>query len=132
MSNHDDEIGTYSFFPWLRQGIANKVTTPDDPEAKRGEITVSLEIEGKAVDDGPAVFRTVDKVISLYGPGDIVGIDRKAIVKTEPRNWITNFEPSYCPYIDCSDPDFLWRYTPSAPDGDRLVPWLTLVVLQED
>jgi hypothetical protein len=132
MSNHDDEIGTYSFFPWLRQGIANKVTTPDDPEAKRGEITVSLEIEGKAVDDGPAVFRTVDKVISLYGPGDIVGIDRKAIVKTEPRNWITNFEPNYCPYFDCSDPDFLWRYTPSAPDGDRLLPWLTLVVLQED
>lgn len=126
-----DEIGTYSFLPWLRQGLANKVEAPADADAKRGEITVTLSITGKGVSDPDPDVLAVPKKIELYGPGDIVGIDPKAIIKTEPRNWITNFEPNYMPYIDFYDEDFPWRYTPSAPAGDRLKPWLTLVVLIE-
>lgn len=127
-----DEIGTYTFLPWLREGMTNSVTTPTDPTAKRGRITVSLKIDGKGVDGGADVSSTVDKTIELYGPGDIVGIESKAILKTEPRNWITNFEPNYLPYVEFADPDFLWRYTPSAATGDRLIPWLTLIVLREE
>ena len=75
----------------------------------------------------------VARDVALYGPGDIVGIDRRAIVRMEPRDWITNFEPNYLPYIEFYDEDFPWRYTPAAPDGAaRLRPWLTLVVLKED
>ena len=37
----------------------------------------------------------VSETVALFGPGDIVGIDRRAIVRTEPRDWITNFEPNY-------------------------------------
>src|SRR5207248_3323305 len=30
------------------------------------------------------------------------------------------------------DEDFIWRYTPAAPDGNgRLRPWITLLVLKE-
>ena len=39
--------------------------------------------------------RPVARDVELYGPGDVVGIDPRAIVRTEPRNWITNFEPNY-------------------------------------
>ena len=125
-----DDIGTYSFLPFLRQGLANKVTAPTDAEAKRGQITVTLNVTGSGLTEPDP--QTVDKQIELYGPGDIVGIDPKAIIKTEPRNWITNFEPNYLPYIEFYDEDFPWRYTPSAAAGDRLTPWLTLVVLTED
>ncbi len=125
-----EEIGTYSFLPWLRQGLANQVEAPPDADARRGQITVTLDIAGTGLTDPPA--QAVEKQIELYGPGDIVGIDARAIVKTEPRNWITNFEPNYLPYIEFYDEDFPWRYTPSAPDGNRLVPWLTLIVLAED
>ena len=127
----EDEIGVYSFLPWLREGITNNVTAPADPVAKRGKITVSLKIDGSGVDGAPDLTSIIDKQIELYGPGDIVGIDSKAIVKNEPRNWITNFEPNYLPYIDFADPDFIWRYTPSAANGKRLTPWLTLIVLRE-
>ena len=125
-----DEIGTYSFLPWLRQGLANQVEAPAEAEGRRGKITVTLNITGSGLTDPGS--QPVDKEIELYGPGDIVGIDPKAVIKTEPRNWITNFEPNYLPYIDFYDEDFPWRYTPSAPAGDRLTPWLTLVVLTED
>lgn len=124
-----DEIGTYSFLPFLRQGIANRVTAPADPNVKRGQIVVTLNVTGTGLTNPPGT--TVNKTIELYGPGDIVGIDPKTIVKTEPRNWITNFEPNYLPYIEFYDEDFPWRYTPSAPAGHRLIPWLTLLVLIE-
>ena len=125
-----DEIGTYSFLPFLRQGIANQVAAPTDPETKRGQITVTLNVTGTGLTEPDS--QSVEKQIELYGPGDIVSIDSKAIIKTEPRNWITNFEPNYLPYIEFYDEDFPWRYTPSAATGDRLTPWLTLVVLTED
>ncbi|MFW6069735.1 MAG: hypothetical protein ACOC9X_01720 [bacterium] len=125
-----DEIGTYSFLPWLRQGLANQVAAPADADDRRGKILVTLNISGSGLTD-PA-DQPLDKEIELYGPGDVIGVDPRAIVKSEPRDWITNFEPNYLPYVDFYDEDFPWRYTPSAPDGERLVPWLTLVVLTEE
>src|SRR5207244_1896431 len=54
-------------------------------------------------------------------------------VRTEPHDWISNFEPNYLPYVDFYDEDFPWRYTPAAPDasGLRLRPWITLLVLRD-
>jgi hypothetical protein len=125
-----DEIGTYSFLPLLRQGLANKVEAPADATAKRGKISVGLNISGRGLTEPGDL--SVDKEIEIYGPGDIVGIDSKAIIKTEPSNWITNFEPNYLPCIDFYDEDFPWRYTPNATADNRLTPWLTLLILSED
>jgi len=130
-----DEQRTYSFLPWLRQGIANQIVGDDLDAAvrMRASIDVRLKIDGKGV-AGPDLSVTVAKEVALYGPGDVIGIDSKAIVAVEPRHWTTNFEPNYLPYIDFYDEDFPWRYTPAAPDGGRhrLRPWLTLVVLAEE
>ena len=125
-----DEIGTYSFLPWLRQGLGNNVQTPTGADARRGQVVVTLNVTATGLTN--PTIPPFNKTLELYGPGDIVGIDPKTIVKTEPRNWITNFEPNYLPYIEFYDEDFPWRYTPSAASGDRLIPWLTLVVLTEE
>jgi hypothetical protein len=125
-------IATYSFLPWLRQGIANNITATD---GARATITVNLKLDGDPVDAGkPLLPLTVEKKVQLFGPGDIVGIESRAFFKTEPHHWITNFEPNYLPYIDFYDEDFPWRYTPAAPDTakSRLNPWIMLVVLKED
>ena len=81
-----------------------------------------------ARDDQP-----VHRDVALYGPGDIVGIDRARSSAAEPRHWITNFEPNYLPYVEFYDEDFPWRYTPAAADvgAHRLRPWIALVVLKE-
>lgn len=129
-------IATYSFLPWLRQGIANQITATDfNAGVKlRATVPVQLELSGEAVnEDSPVAPIPIQRDVELYGPGDIVGIERRAIVKVEPRNWITNFETNYLPHIEFYDEDFPWRYTPAAPDATkmRLRPWLTLVVLKE-
>lgn len=126
-------LNTYSFLPWLRQGLANQITAPDfDPNVKlRATIEVKLEARGE---EGGSKTETVTRTVSLFGPGDIVGVERRAIVRVEPRDWITNFEPNHLPHIEFYDEDFPWRYTPAAPDAGRgrLRPWLALVVLAED
>jgi hypothetical protein len=129
-----DPIATYSFLPWLRQGIANQITARDgDTTVKlRATISVALELKGEAIAGGTLTELIPPKNIELYGPGDIVGIESRSILKSEPQHWITNFEPNYLPYIDFYDEDFPWRYTPAAPNGSRLKPWIMLVVLKED
>ncbi len=124
------ELATYTFLPWLRQGIANQIS---NQIGNRATIPIELTVQGDKVGGGNESRPPIQKDVQIYGPGDIVGIDNKAIVKVEPRNWITNFEPNYLPYIEFYDEDFPWRYSPMLnPTDHRLLPWLALVVLKED
>ncbi len=124
-------LSSYSFLPWLRSGISNQIQAADnDSNVKlRASIDVQLQIKADGTDAGSPIVQKM----GLYGPADIIGIDQSAIIKTEPHDWITNFEPNYLAAIDFYEEDFPWRYTPAKPDAnDRLRPWLTLVVLKED
>jgi hypothetical protein len=127
-------LATYSFLPWLRQGIANSIIKGDHDSSVILRSSIPVSLAGKAVKlDGSEMDISIPtKNIELYGPGDIVGIESKAIIKTEPRNWITNFEPNFLASIDFYDEDFPWRYTPARANANRLRPWITLVVLKED
>ena len=84
----------------------------------------------RASRDGPVTVRgtklsggdetaTITRSVALFGPGDIVGIDTRAIVRVEPRDWITNFEPNHLAHVEFYDEDFPWRYTPAAPTTPR-------------
>ncbi len=128
-------VASYSFLPWLRQGVANTIAAADgDPGIRtRANIHVELELAGDPVGGGVQLTQPLAQEIGLYGPGDVVGIDPRAIVRTEPRNLVGNFESNYLPAVEFYDEDFPWRYTPAAPDGTRLRlrPWIALVVLEE-
>jgi hypothetical protein len=126
---------SYTFLPWVRQGLSNAIneseTTPNG--ALRPSIDVQVTIKVESLGD-PIINPPLNRRIHLYGPGDVLGIDHEAIIKTEPRDWITNFEPNHLAHIEFYDEDFPWRYTPAQPDTlmHRQRPWIALVVLQED
>jgi hypothetical protein len=126
-------LPTYSFLPWLRQGLASTITAADhDPNVKRRAAThVELQISGDPVGGGAELTQTVAQDIALFGPGDIIGIDNRAILRTDPHPWITNYESNYLAAIEFYDEDFPWRYMPAAPDGAKLRPWIALIVLKE-
>lgn len=129
-------LGTYSFLPWMRQGIANKITAADGDTAvhTRVAIDITLRVTGQAVEGGAALQQDITRPVELYGPGDIIGINGNQIFKTSPRHWITNFETNFLPYIEFYDEDFPWRYTPATPlatNTNRLRPWIALIVLKE-
>jgi hypothetical protein len=134
----DIEISRYQFHSWARKGIASTIIEPDDLGAGTStskqragiNLPVILNLEARPKD------------FSLVGPGDIIGINREMIVRTQPGNRITDFEPNYLVFAEFYDEDFLWRYTPAAPinPGDlpgapptnKLRPWLFLLVVKED
>jgi len=119
----------YSFLPWLRTGLATRLPTPPGT-ADRASIAVRLRITGDKVGGG-VLTRDVEQAVQVYGPGDVVGVDPRAISRTEPRGWVTNAEPDFLAHVEFYDEDFPWRYSPAVPDGGtaRLAPWLALVVL---
>ena len=125
-----DTLKNYTFLPWLRQGISAEIPVTDDlgkdgpgPAAERAEVSVSFKVNGQSV----------AKQVQLLGPGDVVGINSRAVVKTEPRHWVTDFEANYLPYIEFYEEDFPWRFTPakaaSGLEQSRLRPWIFLTVL---
>ncbi|MEL7377501.1 MAG: hypothetical protein AAFN65_11110, partial [Bacteroidota bacterium] len=122
------ELSKYTFLPWLRRGIANQIS---NTVGQRATIDVSLKIGG-ARKDGSAVDEDIVKPVQIYGPGDVIGIDSKNIIRTEPKHYITNFEPNYLAFIDFYDEDLPWRYSPDQPQNHRLQPWMALLVLTDE
>ena len=127
-------IAAYSFIPWARQGLGVYIRENDldNGVRMRGSIDVRLRLSGDRVAGGAFSEALPGRTVELYGPGDIVGIEARAIVRTEPRNWITNFESNYMPFVEFYDEDFPWRYTPAKASTDhmRLRPWVTLIALE--
>lgn len=130
IADPEDLLGTYSFLPWLRQGVANAITAPP-PTGVRAEIHVELKLVANPVAGGGPLEQTIAQDIALYGPGDIVGVEGRAVVRTEPRAGVANFESNYLAAVDFYDEDFPWRYTPAPAVGLQLTPWIALVVLKD-
>jgi len=119
-------VAKYTFSSWLRKGIGNRITEPDNLG-----LGASVAKERSRVPIDVILNTTpVHKEFALVGPGDIIGLIADMVVRTEPRNLITNFEPNYLPFIEIYDEDYLWRFTPARANGQRLRPWLTLLVLE--
>jgi hypothetical protein len=125
-----EEVANYQFQSWVRRGISAQINEQDTlgnpaaalPSGERASVPI-----GVSINDTPEP----SKDFALIGPGDIIGIHRDMVVRTEPHNWITNFEPNYLAFIEFYDEDFPWRYTPAKPEGDHLRPWIFLLVLKQ-
>ena len=126
-------LATYTFLPWLRHGLANSIKNADTDASVKIRPSIEIDVAVEAIEhNNNKINKNVKQKIQIYGPGDIIGVETKAIIKAEPRHWITNFEPNYFPYIEFYDEDFAWRYTPADKNGNRLRPWISLVVLKDD
>jgi hypothetical protein len=114
----------YRFLPWTRRGLVAEVQDPDTGGALPGRAKISV---GVTVTNVPGT-NGID--MALYGPGDILGIDTRLIVRASPRPGSTNVEPNYLPAIEFDPPDFPWMFSPAKAAGNqRLRPWLVLLVL---
>ena len=140
------DLAHYSFIPWLRQGLSSKIVEKDtlgkqntghDQALERATLKVDITVQDTSIVDNSTNETIVSKQVHLVGPGDIEGLSERAIVRTNPKKYISNFESNSLVYIDFYEEDFPWRYTPANPDtatvegSRRLRPWLTLLVLKE-
>lgn len=128
----DSSLARYHFLAWTRRGVATGINQPDQGELPdRASLSVQLSISALL----GAITNVTDadsKTVEIFGPGDVIGIDPRHIIRTEPRAFTSNYEPSYLCGIEFDSPDLPWLFTPAAPVGDRLRPWLALIVLKPD
>lgn len=118
----------YRFLPWSRRGLVAELrdssAAATGPLPARGTIKLALTLS-----DGLGGAETS---AAIAGPGDVVGIDLSAIVRTTPRRDASNVEPNYLVAVDFDDADFPWLLTPAAANAQgQLRPWLALVVVED-
>jgi hypothetical protein len=135
-------LPSYAFLPWSRQGVSAKIKeadtmgSNDGAAVERASLQAELDIVSRGLDNSEQTT-TIKKGVQIVGPGDVLNISAKAIVRTEPKPGITNYEDNGLPYIEFYEEDFLWRYTPATAinqngNQTKLRPWLALVVLKEE
>lgn len=130
-----ESVARYGFLPFLRIGLGARI---QNETLGNGVIRASADLTVEASGTGPGQSHTVSRNVEFRGPGDIVGIDPRVIIRTDPKPDATDFESNFFPLVELP-PDFPWRYTPigpaetGGPDSSRarLKPWLCLVVLKE-
>lgn len=122
-----------TFFPWFRRGLTNRLDIVDPlTSVENTPLRPSIALNLKLLADDKEHPEPIQQKLELLGAGDVTGFSVRAIVKTDPKTGVSNFEPNFLPYIDFYDEDFPWRYTPGKANKDRrLRPWLVLVVLRE-
>ena len=130
-------MSTYYFFPWVRSGMARLITTPDLGQDTLPNVTsgglvlpVTVSLNGKKVEPQDA------GTPQLYGPGEVVGLDVREIIRTGPLHLTPDYPPERFAFIEFDRPDFPWLFSPGAPSkeqkkADRLRPWLILVVVDK-
>lgn len=117
-----DSPGVLSFIPWLRRGLATGITRPDSGFAGTWDNPIGVNIQ---LNDGNAASTSID----LVEPGDIVGLDPRTVARTFPRANESDAEFRHLVMVEFDQADLPWRYTPAAANGQKLRPWLTLLVL---
>lgn len=125
-----EKLAHYTFLPYVRLGLSANITESDHlgtgvgSSTERVTVSVEARVNGNRYDE-------LKKKVLLVGPGDITGIQSKAIVRNFPLKGTQNFEPNYLAFIEFYEEDFLWRYTPAKASGDKLRPWLVLLILKD-
>jgi hypothetical protein len=113
---------TRRYLPWVRGGAASLVTGAWGPS--RATIPIGAAVAGST--------GSVTVNATLYGPGDVTGVDARQVIRTEPPDGATDFESTTLPCVEFDEPALPWLFSPAAAVGDRLRPWLVLVVLPAD
>ena len=120
-------LAKYQFLPWLREGLGNTITEIDTLSkggAVGGRAKLSLQVNINTQPAGTKDFMMV-------GPADVIGFSKDLVIRTEPVNWSTTFASNLLAHIEFYEEDFPWRYSPAKAVGDKLRPWLSLIVLKE-
>ncbi|WP_137144266.1 hypothetical protein [Mycolicibacterium sp. CR10] len=123
-----------AFLPYYRTGIAAALREPFDTGARaRATMAVSLEVRALPADRDVAQPATADVNVTVRGPGDVVSLDPRQIIRRHPVPGTVNAEPGDLAHIEFDRPDLPWQFTPTGPRSDgNLPPWLRLVVVEAD
>lgn len=143
------EIGDQlTFLPWVQPTLGNAALMqplPQPPPAPSLRPTLALSAT-LAIDANTPQSQTQAVAATkaeIYGPGDVLGLNQRAILATVPLPDAVGFSPLQLAAIDFKEEDLPWRYsmlTASAVAATAAthavaaapLPWCMLLVLRAD
>lgn len=145
------EIGDQlTFLPWVQPTLGNAaLMNPSQNQGLRPTLDLSATL---AINTGLPQYQTQPVAATqaeIYGPGDVLGINQRAILATVPVPDAVGFSPLQLAAIDFKEEDLPWRYsmltapavaafaaTPTAAATAAIaaapLPWCMLLVLRAD
>jgi hypothetical protein len=121
---------SFTFLRWVRFGVAAALGNSALPAGggPRAKIDVFVELQATP----PQTVSSPNAKLSAFGPGDVVGLDARQVIRTFPVGGTQDFEPTFRAHVELDRPDLPWLFTPVAPDANNLLrPWLALVVIEK-
>lgn len=108
------------FASWQRNEVFDRAVRQGTRLAGRLALTLTDTATGQTA-PGDAPF-------TLMAAADIGGIKPEAVKHMAPAPFARDAETTKLVHLDLWDPDLPWRYSPRLAAGDRLDPWLALLV----
>lgn len=124
----------FSFLPWVKNTLTRKTSLPTGVSASlRPVVPVTLRLD--VAGDGLPT-QDVTREIAVHGPGDVIGLQPEAVLKTTPPAGEQQYPASLLVSIEFGEEDLPWRYSPESIGSDpaqnaKVNPWCVLVVLEE-
>src|SRR5262245_20038853 len=122
----DDPAANIVFLPWIRQGAAVAISTPDNFGELPGSATLAATLMVNGTDP------PISMQVRLLAPSDVAAIGSRDIVRREPPPNSATFEPNHFASVEFDRPDFPWLFTPAKAGANAsLRPWLCLIVVRK-
>jgi hypothetical protein len=130
----------YTFISVVRMGAAKAIAETDtfDVSTKgRASFTAAFSVVGNTTNT------PVSKSVRLHGPSDVLALDPRQVIRTEPKALTPNYEPNFFAAVEFDRPDFPWLMTPARETplqagatnpqtaSARLRPWIVLVAVRQ-
>ena len=124
----DIKLGDYALLPYVRTGLAAGINENPEAGKLRAKVAAGFEV---AASDGTGPAHDVSRKLTLYGPGDVTGIDPSQIIRREPAKDTPQAEETFLAHIEFDRPDFPWLFTPLPVVGHQLKPWIALILVEK-
>jgi hypothetical protein len=124
--------GKFSFLPWVKNSLTRKATIRQNSLRPIVPVRVVLAVSG-----GGSSPEEVLRDVAVHGPGDVIGLQTEAVLKTTPVAGEQQYPASHLVSIEFGEEDLPWRYSPegipdSGPTSQQVAPWCFLLVLKSD
>jgi hypothetical protein len=115
-------LESYDFVPYALSGLAAAMQTPASGARAATHVTVPISDDKGGSDKA-------EQDVTLFGPGDVLGVDPAQIARRYPTPGSTNAEETFHAHIEFDRPELPWAFSAHTRD-DRMPPWLALVVFE--
>jgi hypothetical protein len=117
-------MASYDFVPYALTGLAAAMKTPSTGLRATTHVTLPISDDKGGSDKA-------EQDVTLFGPGDVLGVDPAQIVRRYPSPGSTNAEETFHAHIEFDRPELPWTFSAHTADG-RMPAWLALVVFERD